>query len=293
MSISDAKANISLTALGTPSGTNLSGNVQIGESISPITFADANVAYSLRAILAPSTNSFALVLADGDTSGSITWAAGTAQVETATIVAASGCTSNGTMAMTLTAAGMTGSPRTINVALTTTEHTTAALIATAARAAINADTVAAAWLTASGTGADIVLTIDPTSTFTVTGGTLNLYPANDGTLNLAIPSGLGVTAAATSTNTTAGVATDGAKIYDGDGNDFEGVPLHSIVTHRGILIKCSAGEAVWTDTVDTGGKLTAGSYFLLINPEINTALDIETDSTHTCDFTITVIGSTT
>lgn len=294
MSISDAKATIGLTAIGTPIGTNLSGTVQIGESATSVSFTTADVAYSVRCILAAAGDDFVLAVPTGTTSASDAWTAGTAQVETATIVAASGCTSNGTMAMTLTAAGMTGSPRTINVALTTTEHTTAALIATAARAAINADTVAAARLTASGTGADIVLTINPTSTFTVPGGTLDLYPANDATLNLAIPSGLGVTAAATSTGTTAGIASAGAKIYDGDAKDYEGITIPTIGTILGVLVKGSAGGATYTDSgTNIEGEIAANQYELSIKNDLWASTFTFNCNTGPADFTITVVGSTT
>ena len=238
---SDARAVYGLSATATPTSTNANGSITVGVSQTPVRFSDADVAYSLRAILCGSGDDLVVHLKTGSTTGSTAFVAGAAQVETNTIVAASGCTSNGTMTIVLTSAGMTGSPLNVPVALTTAAHTTAVLIATAARAALEAVAVVAARFTIGGTGADIVLTRLPTSTFTVPTGTLNLYAANDATLNLAIPSGLGVTASATSTNTTAGVLTSGAMIYDGDAKDVEGVTLPTIATLNSLLIQTVEG----------------------------------------------------
>lgn len=301
MSISDAKATYGLTAIGTPIGTNLSGTCQIGVTSTSASFPTADVAYSMRAVIVGSSSAAVLSLAENTTSGSTSWTAGTAQVETATVVAASGCTSNGTMALTLTCAAVSGSPLTINVPLTTTEHTTAALIAAAARSAINATAAAAAVLTAGGSGANIVLSVLPTSTRTVPGGTLNIYSANDATLNLAIPSGLGVTAAGTSTDTTAGVATAGAKIYDGDGLDFEGVDIPTAARIYAVLTEVSAiGSSLEMkySAITSGCNTTAlaiGRKFEIWNNGITAPLGT---LTFTCggsvaDVTVTVIGSTT
>lgn len=131
------------------------------------------------------------------------YVAGTAQVETATVVAAAGATSDGDLVVTVTAAGLVGSPLAINVPLTTAENT-AALVAAEIRSVLGATTAVTDLFTVSGTGADVVLT-------------RNVPVANDGTLNVAIAAGLGVDAAASSANTTAGVArvfaTEGSK-YD-------------------------------------------------------------------------------
>jgi hypothetical protein len=138
--------------------------------------------------------------------------------------------------------------------------TTAALVAAAARTALEAVTVVAERFTIGGTGAEITLTRKPASTFTVPGGTLNLYPANDATLNLAIPSGLGVTAAATSADTTAGVATSGTKIYDGDGKDVEGVTIPTISFVNAMLLQCASGTVIYENgTASEKGQLTGVS----------------------------------
>lgn len=123
--------------------------------------------------------------------------AGTAQVETATVVAASGCTSNGTCSLTFTQTDpTTAASLTVDVALTTAENS-ATLVATALAAGLNANgEFATKWL-AAGSGADVVITRKRNH--------LGYFSANDTACNLAIPAGLGITAAPTSVNTTAGV----------------------------------------------------------------------------------------
>ncbi|MEQ1923800.1 MAG: hypothetical protein ABL952_14945, partial [Pyrinomonadaceae bacterium] len=102
------------------------------------------------------------------------WFDGVQQVETNTVVAAAGITSNGNARSIVTAAGMTNSPKTVSVpSLTTGSHGTANLIATAFRTALAADPDVSAFFTIGGTGADITLTA--------------MAPAaNDGTMNLTI-----------------------------------------------------------------------------------------------------------
>lgn len=121
------------------------------------------------------------------------YVAGTQQVETATVVAAAGATSNGDLTVTLTAAGKEGWPLTVEVPVTTADDS-ATKVATAIKAALNAIPSVTMTFTVGGTGATVTLT-------------RNAPAANDATLNIAIAGELGVTAAASSANTTAGVAT--------------------------------------------------------------------------------------
>lgn len=132
---------------------------------------------------------------DGETAPNIS---GTSQVETTTIVAAAGVTGDGDLIMTITGAGITGSPLDVTVPLTAATHTTAALIASAVRTALSAESAITDLYTVGGTGADIVFT-------------QILQDGNDGTLNIDINADdagstvTGITNDATSTNTTAGV----------------------------------------------------------------------------------------
>lgn len=129
------------------------------------------------------------------------YVAGIAQVDTATVTAASGATSNGNLVVTVTAAGLAGSPLAINVPLTTA-LTTAALVAAEIRSILGATAAVTAMFAVGGASATVTLT-------------RNTVAANDATLNIGIAAGLGVSAAASSANTTAGVArvyaTEGSK----------------------------------------------------------------------------------
>jgi hypothetical protein len=116
---------------------------------------------------------------------------GTRQVETAT--AAGTATTPGSAILTLTAAGLTGSPLAINVTLAGTENANAQ--AALYRTALRANTVVNAMFEITAPTANTIA--------------LNkrLKEANDVTLNLAIAAnGTGITDALTSVNTTAGVA---------------------------------------------------------------------------------------
>lgn len=115
---------------------------------------------------------------------------GVFQVETATVIGT--ITGSGNATVIVTAAGMTGSPITLNVAVLNLD--TASQVATKIRAAMVANSVIQAFFNISGTGADVVLTRTTAA-------------ANDATLNVSIDNGTctGLTAAPTSANTTAGV----------------------------------------------------------------------------------------
>lgn len=117
--------------------------------------------------------------------------AGVYQVETATITGT--ITSAGNITITLTSALTVGSPLAVPVAVLVDD--TATIMAGKIRTALNATPAVALDYTASGTGADVILTA-------------NVEAANDATLNIASATGTaaGLTPSATSANTVAGVA---------------------------------------------------------------------------------------
>lgn len=141
---------------------------------------------------------------------------GVNQVETNTVVAAAGITTNGAGKSVVTAAAMPGSPVTVAVpGLSTVTDTTATIIAVKFRTALAADPVVSAFFTIGGTGADIILTTK--------------YPrANDGTMNFTIEddTSVGIADDTSSADTTAGdilPTSDGIEILDdvfslGDGS---------------------------------------------------------------------------
>jgi hypothetical protein len=297
MDFSDAKANFGLACIGSPISPGSSGSLQIGSYQTSVPLTEVNVGFVVRAILPNSSSTLSLNVLTGSTAASTAWTAGAAQVETNTIVAASGCTSNGTMTLVVTAAGLTGSPLNVAVTLTTATETTATLIATAARTALAANTAVAAMFTIGGTVAAITLTRLPTSTYTVPGGTLSIYAANDATLNLAIPAGLGVTVSATSTNTTAGVLTTGAKIYGGDGLDAEGetLPVSTKIRGATLAVVTATDTADAIDWTSVGTTSVSPGETLQRARSTNYGLDIGTTNTFVpqtgpLDMTISIFG---
>jgi hypothetical protein len=166
--ISDARAIYGLQATGVHTSSGVIGSAQIGTAQTQVRFPTADVAYSLRAIFVGTGDELAIDLADCDTTGSTAFVAGTAQVETAT--AAGTITAAGNASVVVTAAGMTGSPKTISVAVANTD--TAATWAGKVRTALAADSAVSALFSVGGTTTAIVLTRKPTSSYTVPGGTL-------------------------------------------------------------------------------------------------------------------------
>jgi hypothetical protein len=120
---------------------------------------------------------------------------GTKQVETATLAVGNVSTA-GDMAVIVTAAGMTGTPKTILVPVTLAD-VTPALIMAKVRAALAADTAITAMFTVSGATNTVILTA-------IRG------KANDATLNVDLggtgTTAVGITRVAASADTTGGVA---------------------------------------------------------------------------------------
>jgi CSLREA domain-containing protein len=119
--------------------------------------------------------------------------AATLQVETATVVGT--ITSAGNATVTVTAAGMNNTPKTLNVAVANADSASA--VAGKMRTALSADPDVSAFFTVSGATDKIVLT------------TITAAP-NDTTMNIATANGTsaGLTAQPTSANTTAGATGD-------------------------------------------------------------------------------------
>jgi len=120
---------------------------------------------------------------------------GTKQVETATVVGTIGAAGQGNSTIIVTASGMTGSPKTVSVAVANNDSATsvAGKIATALIADANIGNVTTGYFTVTTTGATVILTA-------------NIAKVNDTTMNISIDNGTcsGLTAAPTSANTTAG-----------------------------------------------------------------------------------------
>ena len=293
MTLTQAQATFGLRAFGTPTGTNISNDVQIGIAPTTIALTGADVAYSVGCLLADSTADFVINTPDGDTTGTTAWTAGTAQVETAT--AAGTITGSGNASVVVTAAGMTGSPKTINVPVLNGD--TAAVWAGKVRAALAADTAVAALFVVSGTSTSIILTRKPSKTYAIGATSLPIRVANDSTLNIALDNGTctGITAAS-SANTTAGVATVGAHLFDGDGKDFEGVTIPTINAVQGMLIQNDSASNGAVSINGTTYDLTTVSQGQIVATAVAPPLDITYDTltieaTSSAYVTITVIGT--
>ncbi len=225
MTLSGTEVRFGMLATADPSAVNVSGSQSIGTSARALAYTDApTVAYSL-AMLIQDGDTLSLNLSTGAVTGTV---AGTNQVETATIVAAAGATTAGNLNVTVTSALVTGSPLLVPVALLLTDDT-AAKVATKVRAALTATAAITAHYTVGGTSADYSLTAIEKA-------------ANDSTLNLAHANGTsaGITTAATSTNTTAGVGTSRAYKFTGvtwDATDYEGRALPTMTKVHSILIR--------------------------------------------------------
>ena len=288
MNLANSRATIGLTTKATPTSTAVNGSVQIGDNPQTITFPDADVAYSVRAFFALGSPEFDLATTTGATTGSTAWVAGTAQVETAT--AATTATGSGNITVTVTSAGMTGSPLAITVPILTGD--TAAVWAGKVRTALDANATIAARFTVSGTTTAIVLTRKPGTVLTDGTETVNLLLANDATLNIAIAAGTtGVSGVVTSTDTTAGVVTSGVLIRDGDAKDFEGVTIPTCVPKA--VLFANGGTAALE--IDGGGTLAnldieGGSSILIAGGNVltgETALTFTGSGTY---LTVTVLA---
>jgi hypothetical protein len=215
---------------------------------------------------------------------------GVAQVETAT--AAGTITGSGNATVVFTSAAVTGSPVTVPVAVTNGD--TAAQWAEKVRTALAANTDISDKFTISGSTTSIVATRKST---TIATGFPVAYAANDSTLNISLANGTctGITTASTSANTTAGVATEGAYVLDGDGKDFEGATLDTITTVDGALFQVATGPVLMTGLTSANQVVMATDSMSLFAGSsglgTNFAEDITIEATSGPSFVkLTVIG---
>jgi hypothetical protein len=262
MIIASALTNNGTSFTASPASSLTTGRVTVGTSAAQQSFATADIGYAISTRLTTSSTTATLDVQTGVCTGSAAFVAGVAQVETATVVAAAGATSSGNCIVTVTGSTLTGSPLAVTIPLTTSANT-ATLVASALASGLNANTAIAAKYSVASSGADIILTVKADAN--------GNYLANDGTLNIAIPGGLGITAAATSADTTAGVVSSGVQVLDGDGKDFEGVTLPSMARIYALEINVTSGSAsasngtqvlplpckIWNTSGFTGSMLTA------------------------------------
>lgn len=235
MQFSGLQYGFGITANGSAQGVHSQFSGTIGTPVSVATYpVDPNIVYSLALQIAYGAT-LTLDTATGAVTGTI---AGANQVETAT--AGGTITASGNATVTITSPLVTGSPLAVSVAVTNTD--TAATWAGKVRTALAAVSAIASHYTVGGSSAAITLTA-------------TVKAANDTALNIALANDTctGVTAAATSANTTAGVATSMAYRVEGavwDARDAEGVTLANASVLYSILVKSeSSGSPLvsWSD----------------------------------------------
>ncbi len=241
MIVTSIKGGFGLSGKAALTTAGTTGSITVGQPVASVSIADSDILYHLEAVIAD-----AATLQMDQVTGSVisdpVWGAGTAQVETAT--AAGTITTAGNMTVTVTAAGLTGSPLAITVAVALDD--TAATWAGKVRTALAANAAVAAMFTVSGTTTAIVLTRKPVATYTLSGSNdgssettvVNVYAANDTTLNIALAddTSAGITEAATSANTTAGVVTTGCYVIGGNSKDVNGATLAEMATRMSYTI---------------------------------------------------------
>jgi hypothetical protein len=241
MQLSNQFATIGLVAVATPESTNTANSNVIGLPVTRIGLPETAVAYSIRTVIIGDGSVFRWNIDTLATTGTTAFVAGNAQMETAT--AAGTASADGNVTATVTSAGMTGSPLALTVAVTNGD--TAATWAEKVRVALAADAVISERFTVGGSTNIITITGKATTSFGV-----DVYPANDATLNIALANGSpnpDITPAASSVNTIEGVQTVGAKIIDGDGDDIYGDAITSGGAVHGILIEVSGGLVYYAD----------------------------------------------
>jgi hypothetical protein len=259
MIINRISARIGATAEATMEIPGSSGRISIGFADSSYEYnAASHFAFSrrLRAFSAIG-DAHDLNCQTGATPTGDTYVAPVAQVETATC--AGTITASGTATITVTSAGMTGSPLAINFLVTSGD--TASAWAAKARTALNANATVKARFIIGGSGASVTLT-----RITGDGG----Y-ANDTTLNIATANGTctGITAAPTSSNTTNGVLATG-HIWERDAAlDAEGVAFPTLSDEIAFL-RVKSIEGSWNITPsgsEFSHRLLAGSDLVMASAD--------------------------
>jgi len=263
MELTQSILSYGLRSTATPSSTNVFNSVEIGVAQTQERFPTADVIYSIRAVMAGSASTLSIAQSTGVCTATA-FVGGSAQVETAT--AAGTVTATGDASVIVTSAGMTGSPLTILVPVLNGDTPT--VWAGKVRTALAANATIAARFTVYGTTTAIILQRLP-----VNGNGYSIYSANDATLNIALANGTstGITTASTSANTTAGVATSGVLLFDGDGEDFEGIALPSMALVYSTMIVCSAGFITYQHTYSGTAKLNVGKHLVSWDAGASTA----------------------
>ena len=272
MTLTGTSARFELLASADLTSEGVSGSAQIGTPLTTVVYSTApNIAYSMIMSLSQGGTLF-LDTGSGIVTGTV---AGVFQVETATVVAASGITGNGNATCVFTSPLVTGSPLSTSVAVTTA-LATATAVAGAIRTALQGVAAITDHYTIGGTGATIT-------------ATALVKAANNTSLNISTANGTctGITTAATSANTTAGVGASNAYRLSGinwDATDAEGKPLPAATKLYGMLVKSISG---------TGAVEISGSSDLATVDQGQVNYQLSEDGTHQWSDVTVIFQATT
>ena len=286
--------NVSAQAIATREGSGSS--ITPLQSTSTLVPSDADVVYTAHALIAKGYT-LSLTLNNGNMSPAGVWTTPVRQQEK--IVASGTITGAGNATATVTAAGMTGSPKAVSFAVALND--TASDWAEKCRVALAADTDVSAHFEVSGTGTNIILIRQPFATYTLGGVTTEMAEANDATCTISITNDTctGITSGA-STNFVTGVEGAGILLYN-DQVDFEGITLPTMTDVYALLIEHStndpSGHTVdYTIGTEYSGRMTSttdkSSAVLLSYPDTTSIIDTLaiTSTTDTGVVSITVIA---
>lgn len=222
-SFTNAQAIFGLSAESEATGTRTTGSVVVGLPQTAIRFSDADIkAWSFRALFSDNSPGQKITFRCDGTSivPDNPFVAGAAQEEY--INGAGTISTAGNAKITVTSAGMTGSPKAVYFAVALSDTPT--MWISKAKAALEADAIITERFSVSAFGARLTLTRKPLFTNEKVSPSLNYYASNDSTMNIAVANDTcaGITSVTTSTTQTNGVLTTGIKLLDGDGKDWEG-----------------------------------------------------------------------
>jgi len=249
-SISGASLRVTAASTSTPARDKVTGVRVIGGAFN-FAFPDARMAWGAAVEFYGAALDAIADLGVGTVTSAE--ASPVAQVETAT--AAGTITTAGNATVTVTSALVTGSPLAISVAVALDD--TATLWAAKCRTALAANAAIAAHYTVGGAGTAIVLTA--------------IVPAADIALNIALAddTSAGITEAATSADTTAGVA--GVTLTGGEGEDDEGNDTLDLL----ILRNTGASYVTLTGAMiggsDPAGLILADGQMLILTGNVDSA----------------------
>jgi hypothetical protein len=295
MNVSSASSNLSLKATVSATRPGYIGAVAM-DSGGKTSYADADYVYKTYFLILGAASVATLNLETGDATGTtMTLGGPIRQVETATAVGT--VTTAGDATITVTAAGLTGSPLAIPVAVALSDTPT--LWAAKVRTALAADAAVGAMFDISGTTDAIILTRKAKASYVVGPDTVNIAYANDATLNVAIANdtSVGITADATSTNTKAAVVASGVTIWNDD-IDFEGRSLASPSTIYALGIEHSTLDedgqtANYTIGTEYSGRVKStidqSSTVAMSYPDAASILDPSLAITATSETGVTVV----